>query len=155
MSPSAVTPDTPPVVRYSDRHADLDFTAIHGWLTTTYWTPDISREVVEQGFINSRLVLGAFVGERQVGVARALTDTTRFGYVLDVFVAEAFRGRGIGRTMVQRLVEHPDVVLVKRWLLATRDAHEVYRPLGFAALVHPERWMALERRPVAPTAERS
>ena len=144
-SPSSVSQQTPDI-RYSDQRDDLDFATIHGWLTTTYWSPGITRTVVEQGFANSRLMIGAFAGGRQVGVARALTDTTRFGYVLDVFVDEAFRGRGIARTMVSHLVEHPDAVLVKRWLLATRDAHEVYRPLGFAPLVDPTKWMAIERK---------
>ena len=110
-------------IRYSDRHQDLDFTGIHAWLASTYWSPGITREQVERGFANSRLVMGAYIGSRQVGVARALTDTTRFGYVLDVFVAQEWRGHGIARTMVRRLVE------------------QVYRPLGFAALAHPDRWM--------------
>ena len=141
-----MTSTTPlPIVHYRDRLADLDFATVHGWLTTTYWSPGISRILVEQGFANSRLVIGAFIHERQVGVARALTDTTRFGYVLDVFVDEAFRGRGIARSMVQCLVEHPDAVLVKRWLLATREAHGVYRPLGFAPLAEPGKWMAREQ----------
>lgn len=145
MSTSAATANAMhSVVHYSDRFADLDFAVIHGWLTTTYWSPGITRAVVERGFANSRLVMGAFVGERQVGVARALTDTTRIGYVLDVFVDEAFRGRGIARAMVQRLVKHADAVLVRRWVLVTRDAHEVYRPLGFAPLADPQRWMAIQ-----------
>jgi GNAT superfamily N-acetyltransferase len=138
-------------VRYSDRLADLDLATVHGWLTATYWSPGISRAHVEQGFANSRLVMGAFVAGRQVGVARALTDTTRFGYVLDVFVDEAFRGRGIASALVRLLVEHRDATAVTSWLLATRDAHAVYRPLGFTPLADPGRWMARVRRTPAST----
>lgn len=132
-------------IRFSDRPADLDFATIHAWLTTTYWSPGISRALVEQGFANSRLVMGAYAGDRQVGVARAITDNTRFGYVLDVFVDEAFRGRGIARALVQRLVEHPDAVAVRTWTLLTRDAQAVYRGIGFTTFEHPERFMVLRR----------
>ncbi len=147
-SPPAVAPD-PLAIRYSDRRADLDFATIHGWLTTTYWSPGISRALVEQGFANSRLVMGAFAGAQQMGVARALTDTTRFGYVMDVFVAEPYRGRGIARGLVQRLVDHPDARAVPKWALLTRDAQPVYRGLGFATFAHPERFMMLERSAAA------
>ena len=130
-----------PAIRFSDRHEDLDFATIHAWLASTYLSPGISRQLVEQGFANSRLVMAAYVGAMQIAVGRALTDTTRFGYVLDVFVAAEWRGRGIARTLVSRLIGHADATEVKRWVLGTRDAHEVYRPLGFTPLVHPERWM--------------
>ena len=128
-------------IRYSDRHQELDFAAIRDWLASTYWSPGISRALVERSFVNSRLVIGAFVGAQQVGVARGVTDTVRFGYIADVFVDAAWRGRGIARTMVARLIGHPDAAPVTRWMLGTRDAHEVYRPLGFGPLAHPERWM--------------
>jgi GNAT superfamily N-acetyltransferase len=140
-----MTTDHTPTIHYSDQPADLDFAAIHGWLTTTYWSPGISRALVEQGFANSRLVMGAFAGGRQVGVARALTDTTRFGYVLDVFVDEAFRGQGIARAMVQRLVDHPAAAAVRTWTLLTRDAQPVYRGIGFATFEHPDRFMVLRK----------
>lgn len=136
---------TLPAIRYCDQRSDLDFTQIHSWLTTAYWSPGITRALVEQGFANLRLVMGAFIGERQVGVARALTDTTRFGYVMDVFVDEAFRGRGIARALVQRLLNHPDATAVRLWTLLTRDAQPVYHGIGFATFEHLERFMVLRK----------
>ena len=128
-------------LRYSDRYQDLDFAAIQAWLASTYWSPGISRALVERSFASSHLVMGAFVGAQQVGVARAVTDTVRFGYVADVFVDPGWRGRGIARAMVARLIGHLDAAPVTGWMLGTRDAHAVYRPLGFGPLAHPERWM--------------
>lgn len=119
--------------------ARVQLDVVHGWLQGCYWSPGIRREVVEAAFAHS-LVAGAYRGAAQIGVARVVTDQATFAWLCDVFVDEAERGRGIGRAMVQALMEDPRLQTLRRWCLATRSAQEVYRPLGFQA-VDPKIWM--------------
>lgn len=121
----------PTAIRYSFDLGEFDFPRIHRWLASTYWSPDIPAARVEKGFRASSLAIGAFVNGTQVGVARALTDTTRFGYIADVFVDPECRGRGIARTMARQLIEHPLMADIDACYLITRDAHPVYAGLGF------------------------
>jgi GNAT superfamily N-acetyltransferase len=123
----------------------FDFGAIQGWLAATYWSPGISRERVEKGFRASTLCIGAFEQGRQIAVARCVSDTTRFAYIADVYVTEAFRKKGIAKEMVRRLMEHPLVADTEKWYLHTVDAHPVYEGLGFKLFPHPERVMVWER----------
>jgi len=123
----------------------FDFERCHAWLTGAYWSPGITRAEVERGFTHSTLVVGAYSGPRQDGCLRLVSDLTRFAYVMDVFVDPAQRGRGLGRALVRFALDHPSLALVQGWILATNDAHDVYRPLGFDELPHPERWMRLGR----------
>ena len=125
----------------------IDFARVHGWLTGSYWSPGIARETVERGARHSALVVGAYRGEEQAGYLRVISDTTRFAYFCDVFVDEAHRGRGLAKAMVKFALEHPDFKEVRRWLLATRDAHDVYRAVGFTPLVEPHRWMQYHPAP--------
>jgi GNAT superfamily N-acetyltransferase len=119
----------------------IDFERVHGWLTETYWSPGIVLETVIKGARRSSLVVGAYHEGTQVGYLRVVSDTTRFAWICDVFVAEAHRGQGLAKEMVRFALEHPEHSEVKRWLLATADAHAVYRAVGFAPLPSPERWM--------------
>ena len=133
------------VIAYDCDIARLDFARVHGWLTETYWSPGISRELVERGFQASTAVCGAYIREELVGVARVVSDTTRFAYLADVYVDAAHRNRGIARGLVRTLVAHPLLAQVGTWLLRTRDAHGVYAPLGFARITDPERYMVWKR----------
>jgi GNAT superfamily N-acetyltransferase len=123
----------------------FDFAAIHDWLTHSYWSPGISREKVEKGFANSTVCVGAFAGDAQIGVARVISDTTRFAYVCDVFVQESFRGQGVARAMVTQLIEYPVLREVNSWYLLTKDAQPVYAGLGFIEFPDPERFMVWRR----------
>jgi GNAT superfamily N-acetyltransferase len=124
----------------------MDFDRIQTWLTTTYWVPGITQAEMERSAKNSALVLGVFDGQgTQVAFMRLVSDKTRFAYLMDVFVDPAHRGKGLATAMVQYAFDHPDFKTVIHWLLGTRDAQEVYKPLGFKALEFPERWMALMR----------
>jgi GNAT superfamily N-acetyltransferase len=123
----------------------FEFARCHTWLTSAYWSIGISRAEIERGFRHSTLVVGAYHEGEQSGCLRVVSDRTRFAYFMDVFVDPAARGRGLGRAMVRFALEHPDLALVYRWVLATDDAQGVYRALGFAELDHPERWLALGR----------
>ncbi len=136
----------PPVgCELDDALARFDFACVQGWPKDAYWSVGITREEVEHGFRNSTLVAGAYRGTQQVGCLRVVSDCTRFAYLMDVFVAPEERGRGLGRALVRFALEHPTLRSVYQWVLATADAHEVYRPLGFAAPPNPERYMVLSR----------
>lgn len=124
----------------------FQFDRIHALLSRSYWTPGIARELVERAFAHS-LAVGAFAGPdaEQVGCARLVTDRTSFGYLADVMVHEAHRGRGLGRAMTRALLDHPDARTLRRILLATRDAHGVYAPLGFQPLDEPSTFLQIRR----------
>jgi ribosomal protein S18 acetylase RimI-like enzyme len=124
----------------------IDFARVHEWLSCTYWSPGVAREKVERAAQHSSLVIGAYDTEqegRQVGYVRIVSDRATFAYLCDVYVDEDYRGRGIARAMVRYALEHPEHQGLRRWMLATRDAHDVYRGLGFDSLPSPERWMTL------------
>ncbi len=134
----------------------MDFARVQVWLAATYWQPGVVREVVEHQARNSALVIGAFTMDgTQVGYTRVISDKLRFGYLCDVVVDEAHRGKGVGRAMVQFALKHPEYITVQDWTLKTRDAHGVYSALGFRPITdpvnHPEVWMAL--RPAANTQQ--
>jgi len=126
--------------------ARLDLDAICGFLARSYWAQDRTRETMQRAMKHS-LCFGVYEGPRQVGFARVLTDYATFAWLADVFIAEQYRGRGLGKWLVEVVLLHPDVLNVPRWFLATRDAHELYRRFGFTALTAPERRMELNLPP--------
>ena len=105
---------------------------VYGWLRETYWSPNIRREVVEKAFANS-LVAGAFLVDsgEQVAVVRAVTDWATFAWLCDVYVDGAHRGQGLASRLISLLEGHEDLQTLRRWTLATRDAHPVYEKLGY------------------------
>ncbi|MGB9176587.1 MAG: GNAT family N-acetyltransferase [Methanoregula sp.] len=120
---------------------------IHAMLSTTYWSPGITKNEIAAGIKNSALVVGAFAKNgRQVGFCRVISDRTRFAYLLDVIVAEDYRRQGIGQAMVRYAVSHPDLRHVYQWLLKTSDAHGLYGTCGFVPLEDPERWMGIMKQ---------
>jgi len=120
----------------SDDPARLDLDAIHGFLSRSYWSPGIPRETVARAMANS-LCFGVYLGDTQVGFARLVTDRATFAYLADVFVLEPHRGRGLSRALMELVFSHPEVQGLRRWLLATRDAHGLYRKFGFVDLANP------------------
>lgn len=118
----------------------FDRKAIHAFLTRSYWAEGISLELVNRS-IDGSLGFGLFEDARQIGFARVVTDRATFAYLADVYVLESHRGRGLGQWLVECVTAHPDLQGLRRWSLATRDAHGLYRKLGFAALRAPERYM--------------
>ncbi len=127
--------------------ARLDLPAIHTFRTTSYWAAGISIETVRRS-IERSLPFGVYTDGRQAGFARAITDYATFAYLADVFILEAFRGRGLGVWLVETIVSHPELQTVRGWLLATANAHTLYAKVGFTALSEPERYM-VRRNPSA------
>ncbi len=125
--------------------ARLDMDAVVDMLTRAYWAVGRPREKTERAYQNS-LVFGIYDGDRQVGMARVVTDYSIFAYLCDVFVHEDYRSRGLGKWLMQTIMEHPDLKDMRRWLLVTSDAHGLYSQYGFSIIEDPERWMQLFRR---------
>jgi GNAT superfamily N-acetyltransferase len=129
----------------SDDPSRLDVDAIHDYLARqSYWAQEIPREVVARAVGNS-LCFGLYDGGRQIGLARMITDRATFAYLCDVYVHPDYQGKGLGKWLMRCVMEHPDLSGFRRMHLVTRDAHELYRPLGFTELTSPERHMELVR----------
>jgi GNAT superfamily N-acetyltransferase len=127
----------------STDRARLDLDVIHGFLTNSYWAKGIPREIVERAIEHS-LCFGVYDGSAvQVGFARVISDLATYAYVADVFVLESHRGRGLGKALMESIVQHPALQGLRRWSLSTRDAHTLYAQVGFAALKWPERYMEI------------
>ena len=124
----------------------LDVSLIHNYLSnTSYWATGRTLEVVQRSIENS-LCFGLYktsAGEReqQIGFARVVTDYATFAWLADVFVVEEYRGQGLAKWLMETILAHPQLQEFRRWLLATRDAHELYRRFGFSELAEPGRWM--------------
>ena len=124
----------------STEKARLDRGVIHEFLRGSYWAKGIPREVVDRSIENS-LCFGLYDGDALVGFARVISDKATFGYLADVFVLESHRGRGLATWFMEIVMAHPDLQGLRRWMLATADAHGLYRKVGFTALSKPERIM--------------
>jgi GNAT superfamily N-acetyltransferase len=125
----------------------LDLDVIHGFLSrSSYWAAGIPRELVARALRHSTC-FGAFDGNAQVGFARVISDHATFAYVCDVFVLESHRGRGVGKQLMAAIKSHPDLQGLRRWVLFTRDAHELYRQFGFSEGRHADRLMEIQSGP--------
>jgi N-acetylglutamate synthase-like GNAT family acetyltransferase len=113
---------------------------VHDYLVHSYWAKGIPRKVLERAIQNS-LCFGIYDAGRQVGFARVISDFSTYAYLADVFVVDEYRGRGLSRWPLDHPVEHPDLQGLRRWPLATRDAHGLYAKFGFTPLEVPERFM--------------
>ena len=119
----------------------LNVSLIHDFLSnTSYWAKGRSLEIVQHSIENS-LNFGVYKGDEQVGFARVVTDYATFAWLADVFVLDAHRGHGLSKWLIEVIVTHPQLQGFRRWVLATRDAQELYRRFGFTELNDPQRWM--------------
>lgn len=125
---------------------NIDFT--HDYLSNhSYWAQGRPRDVVEKAIANS-LNFGVYDGETQVGFARVVTDYATFAWLCDVFIAEVYQGGGLGKWLVSTILTHPELEQLKYWILATRDAHGLYRKYGgFEQIRSPDRLMMRYRDP--------
>jgi GNAT superfamily N-acetyltransferase len=129
----------------------LQLDSIHAFLTRSYWSPGIPKDVVARGIANS-MCFGLYQGEAQVGFARVITDKATFAYLADVYVLEAHRGQGLSKRLVEQILAHPELMGLRRFLLATSDVHGLYAQFGFKPLAVPDRMMEKRFQPPWMTA---
>jgi GNAT superfamily N-acetyltransferase len=122
----------------------LDIAAVHAYLTQSYWSPGVPRRVIERA-IDGSLCFGVYHQSLQVGFARVISDQATFAYLADVYILEAHRGQGLSKRLMEAVMTHPDLQGLRRFMLATRDAHGLYRQFGFTALKDPSRLMEIFR----------
>lgn len=127
-----------------EQPSETDIDVIHSVLRETYWSPGIPRDVVARACANSMCVVARDDAGKLIGFARLVTDKATFAWLCDVIVLPGKQGRGLGRALVQTFREHPELRGLRRWLLATKDAHGVYTPLGFTPLDAPDRFMHIK-----------
>ena len=120
--------------------ARLDVGAIADLLSRSYWANTRTREQLERALSNS-FVFGLYSGFQQIGLARIISDFAIFAYLCDFIIHEDHRGQGLGKWLLETVHNHPDLQGLRRWFLATRDAHSLYSQYGWTPLNTPERWM--------------
>ncbi len=124
----------------TDKHK-MDVLYIHDFLSVkSYWAEHIPFETVKRS-IEGAVCFGMFDGDKQIGFARVITDKATFGYLADVFIDEAYRGRGLGKWLMEVIMGHPELQGFRSWQLGTKDAHGLYAQFGFKPLDEPERMM--------------
>jgi GNAT superfamily N-acetyltransferase len=118
---------------------------LHQWLSgEAYWSPGIPRALLDKAIDNS-LCFGAIRDGELVGFARVITDRATFAWLCDVFVSADERGAGVGKRLMEAVMAHPDLQGLRRFLLATRDAHGLYRRYGFRPIDNPDTLMGIRR----------
>jgi GNAT superfamily N-acetyltransferase len=120
----------------------LQLDAIHAYLTRSYWSPGIPKDVVARGIANS-MCFGIYFGDAQVGFARVITDKATFAYLADVYVLEAHRGQGLSKRLVEHILAHAELQGLRRFMLATADAHGLYAQFGFKPMLKPDNMMEI------------
>ncbi len=128
--------------KISTNKSELQLNEIVHYLARSYWAMGRSSELIERSIENS-LCFGLFYKERQIGFARVISDFATFAYLCDVFITEEFQGKGLGKWLMSVVMQYPDLQGLRRWMLATRDAHGLYRQYGFKEIENIERWMEI------------
>jgi GNAT superfamily N-acetyltransferase len=144
MTPSVFQRDRD-TFQVSDDPTRIDLDAIHAYLTASYWAEGISRALVERSLAGS-IAFGLYDQSRQIGLARVVTDRATFAYLCDVYVLEAYRGQQLGVWLMECVMAHPDLQGLRRFMLATRDAHALYAKFGFTPPTRPELLMEIQRQ---------
>ena len=120
----------------------LDFDVIYGFLSESYWAKGRPLEIIKKSIENS-LCFGVYLKGKQIGFARVVTDYATFAWIADVFIVENHRGNGYSKKLLESILLHPEMKNMKRWILATKDAHTLYNKFGFRQLKNPERFMEI------------
>jgi len=118
----------------------LDVDAITDMLTRAYWAQGRTRDFVAR-YLQHSLTFGLYDGSHQIGLARIVSDYTTFAWLCDVFIHEDYRSLGLGKWLMETVHSHPELQGLRRWMLATKDAHGLYSQFGWVPLEPPERWM--------------
>lgn len=127
--------------------ARVDVGMVHEFLTNSYWAKGIPLETVRRSIENS-IAFGVYYGRQQVGFARIISDLATFAYLADVFILPSYRARGLSIWLMECIVSHPDLQGLRRWMLATQDAHGLYAKFGFTPIKSSEPWMEIHRTDV-------
>jgi len=120
----------------------IDVSFVHQFLTRSYWAENVPIDIVQRSIAGS-LSFGVFYFQKQVGFARVITDQATFAYLADVFIDEPFRGKGLSSWLMDCILKFPSLQGLRRFLLATRDAHGLYRKFRFTPLNNSEPWMQI------------
>ena len=125
----------------------VDVEVLHEFLAErSYWAQNIPKEVVEKGVKNSLNFSLIAPDNRFIGYAKAITDRSTFAYLSDIYVEEEFRGRGLGKWLMECIMKHPELQNLRMWLLHTKDAHGLYRKYGFEQPKEVEKIMHIHKR---------
>lgn len=121
----------------------IDFDTVYNYLNDdSYWSKGIPVETLQKAIENS-IVFGIYHSNTQAGFARVVTDKATFAYICDVFVLAAYRRLGLSKWLIQTIKQYPELQGLRRWSLATADAHGLYSQFGFATISRPDRWMEI------------
>ena len=118
----------------------LNTETIFKLLENAYWSKNRSRATILKSLAHS-LNFGVYQDGQMIGLARVVTDYAVFAYLCDVVVLEVYQGQGVGKALMQAICDHPELQAIRRFMLATKDAHGLYKQFGFEALGNPEKWM--------------
>jgi len=128
----------------------LDIDSIHKFLSTkAYWCLNIPKSTVQTSIENS-LCFGVYENHKQVGFARVISDFSTIAYLGDVYVLEEYRGKGLSKWLMETIMSHENLQGLRRWILLTGDAHELYRQFGWTNIADPTKWMELHNKNVYP-----
>jgi predicted GNAT family N-acyltransferase len=119
----------------------LDISLIHEFLTKSYWAKGRTIDQVKISIENS-LCWAMYLNDEQIGFARVLTDGAIVAYSMDVFITEKDRGKSYSKMLLNEIFDHKDLQLVDKWILATKDAYDLYKQFGFKEIENPERLMS-------------
>ncbi|WP_312765076.1 GNAT family N-acetyltransferase [Epilithonimonas sp.] len=124
----------------------MDIETIHQYLSEkSYWAKGIPKEIVEKSVANS-FCFGVFYQDKQVGFAKVITDFTTIAYLGDVFILDEFRGLGLSKSLMENIMNHPELQGLRRWILLTADAHELYKKFSWNNIKDPARWMEVHTK---------
>ena len=119
----------------------LNIPLIHNFISNqSYWGQGRKIEIVQLA-LNNSLNFGLYKNGEQIGFARVVTDYCTFAWLADVFIIDGFRGEGLSKWLMEVIMSHPRLINMRRWVLATKDAHGLYAQFGFGPMAQPERWM--------------
>jgi len=124
----------------SDDKTKLDIELIHKFLSTSYWAKGRTIEEVKKSIEHS-ICFGVYKDSKQIGFARIVTDYTLIAYLMDVFILEEHRGKGFSKLLLKKIFEDDRFKSIKKWMLATKDAHTLYTQFGFEKIKNPDRLM--------------
>lgn len=127
--------------RVTNSLSDMDLDSIYAFIADSYWAKDIPRETFELSLLNS-LCFGLLdEGNKQIGFARMITDKATFAYLADVFILPAYQGQGLAKQLMNEVMTHPDLQGLRKMMLTTSDAHQLYKKFGFTSLTAPSKCM--------------